>query len=119
MAKLVNDTSDTLIVMDPISVKLVHTAAEGGVIEKTVTQPFCALTLDREYSFDRRHVLFAKPLNPNIAKYYDKLVEAFLKESSEDNDFNQSMFTDESQEEENEEPNDDGFLIIPSKYNVH
>lgn len=118
MAKLISDTADVLTVMDPITVKLVHAAAEGGVVEKTVTQPFCTLTLDRKYMFDRKHVLFAKPLNPKIAKYYDKLVEAFLKESSGDNDFSQTMNIDESQEE-NDEPNDNLFLIVPSKYNVH
>ena len=119
MATVLNDETDTLIVADPIAVRQVSVATEGGVVEKTVTQPFCSLTLDREFSFDRRQVLFVKPLNPKIAKYYAQLIESFLQERSEDDDFGQTVFEDQNHEESEEPMEDEGFLIIPTKHNVH
>lgn len=119
MASVLNDTDETLLVADPIAVRLVQVSTEGGTIEKTVTQPFCSLTLEREFAFDRKFVLYVKPLNPKIAKYYGSLIESFLNERSDDEGFGQTEFEDDSELEE-EEPNvDEGFLIIPSNHNVH
>lgn len=119
MATVINDVEDTLMVADPIAIRLVQVSTDGGTVEKTITQPFCALTLEREYSFDRRFVLFVKPLNPKIAKYYGSLLESFLNE--QDGDLDNVQFNDEQQEEDQEEePNlDEGFLIIPTNHNVH
>ena len=119
MATVINDVEDTLMVADPIAIRLVQVTTDGGTVEKTITQPFCALTLEREYSFDRRFVLFVKPLNPKIAKYYGSLLESFLNE--QDGDLDNVQFNDEQQEEDQEEePNlDEGFLIIPTNHNVH
>lgn len=113
MAIVINDTTHSLIVSDPITVKTVSVSTEGGTVEKTVTQPFCSLTLDREYSIDRSHVLFVKPLNPKLAKYYDQLLEAFLNERSEDD------MSNELDQEEYQEKEDDHFLIIPDTDTVH
>ena len=119
MASVLNDTEETLLVADPIAIRLVQVSTEGGTIEKTVTQPFCSLTLEREFVFDRKFVLYVKPLNPKIAKYYGSLIESFLNEPSDDDNFGQTEFEDDSEPEE-EEPNvDEGFLIIPSNHNVH
>ena len=123
MAYLLNSTPDTLVVYDPIAIKIVQVAGEGGVVEKTMTQPFCSLTLDREYSFDMRQVIYVKPLNPKIAKYFDKLIQAFNEERSLDDDFGQTTFDDHSEQyqEESEEDLtfDNAILIIPDKHLIH
>ena len=119
MAYHLNSTPDTLLVSDPVSIKTVQVATEGGVVEKTMTQPFCSLTLEREYSFDMRMVLYVKPLNPKIAKYFDKLIQAFNEERSEDDDFGQLTFDDEPQEHHEEELFDESMLVIPEKHQLH
>lgn len=120
MAYHLNSTPDTLLVSDPVSIKTVQVATEGGVVEKTMTQPFCSLTLEREYSFDMRMVLYVKPLNPKIAKYFDKLIQAFNEERSEDDDFGQVVFGSESEEEQEDDPMfGESMLIIPEKHQIH
>lgn len=110
MAQVITDTTHALIVSDPVTIKTITVAAEGGSVDKTITLPFCSLTLDREFSIDRSHVLFVKPLNPSLIKHYDKIVEAFLEERSED------QFEEQSIEDE---PGDNHFLIIPDNDTVH
>jgi hypothetical protein len=120
MAYHLNSTPDTLLVLDPVSIKAVQVATEGGIVEKTMTQPFCSLTLEREYSFDMRMVLYVKPLNPKIAKHFGKLIQAFNEERSEDNDFGQSMFDDELEEQHEEEQLfNESILVIPEKHQIH
>ena len=102
---------------DPISIKLVQVATEGGIVEKTMTQPFCSLTLEREYSFDMRMVVYVKTLNPKISNYFDKLIKAFNDERSEDNDFGQTVF--ESEENEEDPLFDESMLVVPEKHQIH
>ena len=117
MAILLYSTNNEYIFQDPISVKAVQVLNEGEVIEKTVTHPFCSLSLDREYSFDKNLVLFCKALNPKIADYYVRLTAAFHEERNQDDDFGQTVFDDDKPEE----PDDDDkiFLIIPETKNIH
>lgn len=120
MAYHLNTTSDTLLVVDPIAIKSVQISTEGGVVEKTLTQPFCSLTLEREYAFDMRQVIYVKPLNPKIASYFDKLIKAFNEERSEDDDFGQVVFGSESEEEPEDDPMfDETMLVIPEKHQIH
>lgn len=116
MAYLINSTDETLIVQDPVSVKTVHIPTEGCVIEKVITQPFCALTLDREYVFDMRMVLYVKNLNPKIAKHFERIVGSFEEEKMEEEDFGPMFFEEDSESEEYEE---EPILIIPDKHQLH
>ena len=118
MAYRLNSAPDTLLVLDPVSIKAVQVATEGGIVEKTMTQPFCSLTLEREYSFDMRMVLYVKQLNPKIAKHFDKLVQAFTKERSEDDDFCQMTFDNDSREAPDTSI-DESMLVIPEKHQLH
>lgn len=118
MAYHLNSTPDTLLVLDPVSIKAVQVATEGGIVEKTMTQPFCSLTLEREYSFDMRMVLYVKPLNPKIAKHFGKLIQAFNEERSEDNDFGQTAFDNDSRETP-DSLIDESMLVIPEKHQIH
>ena len=118
MAYRLNSAPDTLLVLDPVSIKAVQVATEGGIVEKTMTQPFCSLTLEREYSFDMRMVLYVKQLNPKIAKHFDKLVQAFNKERSEDDDFCQMTFDNDSREAPDTSI-DESMLVIPEKHQLH
>lgn len=112
MATVIGDSPDSLIVHDPVAVRQIAVTAQGGVIERTVTNPFCSLTDEREYSFDWRHILFVKPLSPKISKYYSQLLSE-INSSEEDNPT--ALFETDDQEEVEQEPT----LVIPDKHSIH
>ena len=109
MAAVLGDTPDSLIVQDPIALRQVTVTAQGGVIERTVTNPFCSITDAREYSFDRRHILFIQPLSEKVSKYYIQLIESMTSDE-------EPMFDDQPEEDEEDiEPT----LVIPDKHSIH
>lgn len=111
MATVLGDTPDSLIVQDPVAVRQITVTAPGGVIERTVTNPFCTITDAREYSFDRRHILFVQPLSEKVSKYYSQLINEI---SSDEQD--PVVFDDQPEEEEEQiEPT----LVIPEKHSIH
>ena len=122
MAKMINEGQDYILVGDPISVRTIPVTTDGGSIEKTVTNPYCSMTQETEFSFERSHIVFVKPLHPTVASYYIKLVETFNEEfvGLEDR-INVAMQDDEFFEPEEEEDDypEDRFIIIPDKNQIH
>lgn len=116
MAYLLNSTEDTLLVQDPITVKTVQIQTEGGVVEKAITQPFCSLTLEREFSIDMRLVIFVKPLNPKIAGYYRRIVGSYSEDDEPEEDF---LYAGFDQEDDHEEHDQESILVIPDKHSLH
>lgn len=114
MAAVIGDTPDSLIVQDPVAVRQVQVAAQGGVIERTVTNPFCSITDAREYSFDRRNILFIQPLSEKVAKYYNQLI----REITSDEYVNDEQTVFDSHEDE-EEQDIEPTLVIPDKHSIH
>lgn len=110
MATVLGDTPESLIVRDPVAVRQIQVAAQGGVIEKTVTNPFCSLTEEREYSFDHSHILFIKPLSERISSYYKQLLDEIHSSDSPA----PSVFEPEEEEIEVEPT-----LVIPDKHSIH
>ena len=112
MATLLHESDDTIIVNNPIVVRAITVTTDGGSVEKTVTNPYCTLTLEREFYFDRRHVLFVQPLHPTVIAFYNKLVTAFEDEFSSD-------LLDEPEEPKEELDELDGFVVLPDKNQIH
>ena len=113
MAAVIGDTPDSLIVQDPVAVRQIQVTAQGGVIERTVTNPFCTITDAREYSFDRRNILFIQPLSEKVAKYYNQLIREITSDEYVNDDH--TVFDNHDEEEQEVEPT----LVIPDKHLIH
>ena len=111
MAALIGESSGEYIFQDLIAIKIVQVKTETEVIEKTITHPFCALSLERDYAFSKKMVLFCKTLSPKIEDYYVRLSAAFHEERSQDD----SVFDDDQEEQDD----DQVFLIIPETKSIH
>lgn len=122
MARILNETTDTLVVENPITVKTVQVKVDDQLIEKTVTNPFCTITPDKEYSFDKKHVLFSKSLHPSVRSFYQRLVEAFDEEYSELNEYlDAKQHLDEvgTKQEDDLDIDDSRLLVVPDKKYLH
>ena len=119
MARLMAETPDSIIVEDPISIRVIQVNTPEGVIEKTVTNPLCTFTNEKEFSFMKSHTLFIKPVHPVVSLFYLKIVRAFDTEfndiTSQLNDPYDSSLSSSIEPEEEEE----SFLVIPDKHQLH
>ena len=111
MASVINETQDSLILLNPITVRSITVTTDGGPMERTVTNPYCTLTQDREFVFDWSHVVTIKPLHTGIIAFYKKLIDSF------EDEFDLESMSEETTQEPEEE--DDKFLIVPDKQKLH
>jgi len=109
MATLAHESNESIVIEDPVMVRNIQIPTEGGTIEKTVTTPYCPITNETHYTFARSHVVFMKPLHPNVVTLYKRLVKTFDHELPE--------FADGPEEEPKDES--DTFLIIPDELKIH
>ena len=116
MADLVHENDYTIIVENPVMVKTIQQNSPLGIIERTVTAPFCSLTDDKEFSLDRRHVLFVSNLHPAVEAMYYRIVDAFGEETNSFLDQLGSRIEQEDYQEPNE---DDYFFVIPEETKIH
>lgn len=80
LATLLNETTDGVVLLDPIKITSVPVVVDGEPSEQIITNPYCVFTRERSFTFNHKNVLYCKPLNPTIIKYYHKLVLAFGEE---------------------------------------
>ena len=109
MATVAHESSESVVIEDPVMIKNVQVSTEAGVVEKTVTFPYCPMTADTHYTFARSHIVFMKALHPNVTKLYKKMVKAFEHDTSD---------IDDPDEEDTKEDNQ-SFLIIPNSSKIH
>lgn len=83
IATYIEDSTNSYVFDNPITIKIVSAMGESGLVEKTMMVPFCALTEDTRYTIKHDHVLFMKALHSNIKLHYTKMIEALSKESDE------------------------------------
>lgn len=127
MAKMLNEGQDFILVEDPISVRTIPVTTDGGSIEKTVTNPYCTMTQEREFSFERSHVVFVKPLHPTVVGYYLKLVDTFNEEFAGLDerinlgiqDLEENGYYEPEEDLDEDDYPDDRFIIIPDKNQIH
>ena len=108
MATLIEASEDYITVENPIAVKVLPVVTEKGMIEKTVTSPFCGISDDKEFEFHRSHVVYMKALSEDVSKFYQKLINSF-----ESEEIAGDIFEDEP------EPEDDSFVVIPEEHTIH
>ena len=109
MATLAHESSEEIIIEDPVMVKNIQIPTEGGTIEKTITLPYCPITTETHYTFSRSHVVFMKPLHPNVIKLYKRLVKTFDHDIPDIHDPDDEELQDDNQT----------FVIIPEDMKVH
>ena len=80
LATLLNETADGIFLLDPIKITSVPVVVDGEPSEQIITNPYCVFTRERSFTFNHKDILYCKPLNPIIVKYYHKLVLAFGEE---------------------------------------
>lgn len=121
MATYIEETDKHYVFENPVTIKVISVPGQGGVIEKTITAPFCSLTEAKEFSFSRDHVLYVKLLHKNIKSYYFKLIQAFESDESELEEMNylSDSDTEEQLDEQPEEHSTTGFIIIPDTKTIH
>lgn len=119
MGTYIKETEHHLIIENPVTIKVITVPGKGGVIEKTITAPFCSLTEDTQFQFRHDHVQYVKPLHSNIKSYYFNLVDAFETDQSEELDISSSV-TEEATAEEYETPEqEEQFVIVPDNKTYH
>lgn len=116
MAGLIHENDNTIIVENPVMVKVMQQSTPQGIIERTVTAPFCSLTDDKEFSLDRRHVLFVSNLHPAVEAMYYRIVDAF---GDEMHSFLDQLGSRIEQEDYQEPDEEDLFLVIPEEQKIH
>lgn len=122
MALYVKDTERHSVFENPITIKVVSVPGMGGVVEKTITAPFCSLTEENEFSIRHDQIVYIKPLHTNIKSYYFRLVEAVKSEESIGDFATDELEESSESEEETEEiheHNESSFIIIPDTKTIH
>ena len=91
---LVNETDDGIVVLDPISVRMIPTVG-GSLSEQAVTSLYCQFSDDKVFTFDYKNVIYCKDLSSKIVPYYKRLVREFNDENRETHEF----YADEAKED--------------------
>ena len=88
------DNKDYLVLDDPLIVKNINFQNRNGIVEKSITRPFCNLTDDRRFSFKKEHTMFVKSLSAGLIDVYEGFVNMM------DNPYPPEDYTDKTTEDE-------------------
>lgn len=86
LATLLNETDDGVVVLDPITVRMIPTVG-GSLSEQAVTSMYCQFSDDKSFVFDYKNVIYMKELSSKIVPYYKKLVREFNDENRQTHEF--------------------------------
>lgn len=75
IAKILNHTSDGILVFRPIVLKYYPAIENGKVGEKLTTALFCPLSCDESFVFDVRHCISVSKLHSKIVPHYENVSE--------------------------------------------
>lgn len=89
MGFLIEETKTGIFIEEPVSIKVINLPTSNGIVEKTVTGPFCNMTDDTFFEFGWEHIMFVKPLHPAIVPLYLEIVDA--ENTIDSNDENESL----------------------------
>lgn len=82
IASLLNETSEGIVVLDPIVVRMHAIVRDGTNVEQAVTSRFCQFGEDNVFAFHYRNLIYRKKLDPDMIPYYTRIVKAL---EAEDN----------------------------------
>ena len=86
LATLLNETEDGIVILDPISVRMIPTVG-GTLSEQAVTSLYCQFSDEKMFTFDYKNVIYIKELSSKIVPYYKKLVREFNDENRQTHEF--------------------------------
>lgn len=86
LATLLNETDDGVVILDPITVRMIPTVG-GSLSEQAVTSLYCQFSDDKSFTFDYKNVIYIKELSSKIVPYYKKLVREFNDENRQTHEF--------------------------------
>lgn len=97
IAKLLNETRNGVVLLNPVKVVTTYIQKDGHTVLQTSTAPYCRLTTEREFTFAATNLLFIKPLHPELIPFYDQLVKAFEEDESEESPIHDGSTVDEDE----------------------
>ena len=83
IAILINETDHGIVILDAISIKYIPGIFHGQLGEQTAVSNFCAWTIDREFTFNHKDILFCKPLRLELIEYYKKSISSLNDDKKE------------------------------------
>ena len=95
LATLVNETDDGIVILDPITVRMIPTVGGGAMTEQAITSIYCQFSDDKMFVFDYKNIIYCKEMSSKIVAYYKKLVREF----NEDNRDVQDFYNEEGHDE--------------------
>lgn len=85
MGFLLDEGKDGIVIEMPIAIRNINITTDKGIIEKTVTSPFCNITDETVFEFEWEHIIFVKSLHPALVTLYLDIVSD---EEDGENDLN-------------------------------
>lgn len=113
VATLINETSNEVLVLNPVVIRTVQGFANGKLIEQTVTNSYCQLAATKDFLFERKNLIFAKPLHADIIPFYIRLMKIMTKEDKNIKSYYDSTNVEEPEESDEleDQPEDNSLKI--------
>jgi hypothetical protein len=86
LCTLLNETDDGIVVLDPITVRMIPTVG-GSLSEQAVTSLYCQFSDEKTFVFDYKNVIYCKDMASKLIPYYKKLVREFNDENRQTHEF--------------------------------
>lgn len=92
LATLLKESTDSIDIIYPITIKALPTVKGGSINEQIVIGEYCAFTDAVDYTFKTRDVIFVKPMNDYVETTYKKVIqEMYLETPSKDSKKDSSL----------------------------
>lgn len=83
-ARLLNETENGIVILNPINVRIVSiTNSKGEVIEKSVMSVFTQFTEDKQFVFNRKDIIFCKNLHHKMVPFYRSFINQLMIDEEE------------------------------------
>lgn len=89
IAKCLNQTDHGILILRPITIKLVPVRHDGKMIERMLTSVYCPVSDQESFIIDTRNVIFVNRLHPNMIDHYDQLSDSLYDNMKNPNRFEQ------------------------------
>ena len=77
-ARLLNETEDGVVILNPIHIKMIPIMHNGDLVEKAVLSSFGQFTEDKQFVLDRKNVIFCKDLHHKMIPFYRRSVKQLV-----------------------------------------
>ena len=97
-ARLLNETENGVVILNPINVRIISiTNPKGEIVEKSVMSPFTQFTEDKQFVFNRKDIIFCKNLHHKMISFYRSFINQLM---IEEEDLEKIEFQEEQEPEE-------------------